>query len=368
MPVASTLTEILAEIDALIERGIHEKAFPGAALWVGWRGETVKCTAYGKTADKAYEQHEPVPVTTQTLYDLASLTKVVATTTAILQLIEQGHLQLDDPICTYLPPFGCDAQKATITVRHVLTHTSGLPGPCRLYRHCHSPEQILAGIFQQKLVFPPGTRYLYNDLGFILLGEVIREITSLNLDEYSRTYIFDPLGMHDTLFIPPAALKNRIAPTECVSWRGGLVHGVVHDENAWKMGGVAGQAGLFSTVEDLARFCTMLLQCGSYGSQSGSRFLLQPETVAQMTSIHHPDPDEAQGLGWVIAAPYFMGRLASNSTFGHTGFTGTSLLIDPARQLAVVFLSNCVCPQRGSNLNLYRRGIANMLARLFDAS
>jgi CubicO group peptidase (beta-lactamase class C family) len=362
MPLESRLTDVLAELDMLMEQGIQERAFPGATLWVGWRGETLKCSAYGKTADQTYEHFKPVAVTTNTLYDLASLTKVVATTIAILRLIEQGRLQLDDLICTYLPQFGCDAQKATITVRHVLTHTSGLPGPCRLYQHCHGPDQILAGICQQELVFPPGTRYLYNDLGFILLGEVLPTITSLNLDEYTRCHIFEPLGMHDTLFTPPATLKPRIAPTEYVAWRGGLVHGVVHDENAAEMDGVAGHAGLFSTVEDLARLCIMLLQDGLYDAQR----ILQPATIAQMTTIHVPDPDEAHGLGWVIAAPYFMGRLAGDSTFGHTGFTGTSLLIDPARQLAAVFLSNCVCPQRGFNLNPYRRGIANALARLFD--
>jgi serine-type D-Ala-D-Ala carboxypeptidase len=363
MPTSSSIPPILAELVSLMEQGIQQHAFPGAALWIGWRGETLICSAYGKTADQTYEHFKSVAVTTNTLYDLASLTKVIATTTAILQLIEHGFLQLDDPICTYLPQFGCDAQKATITVRHALTHTSGLPGPCRLYHHYHGPTQILDGICQQKLVFPPGTQYLYNDLGFILLGEVLRTITSLDLNSYTRRYIFEPLGMHDTLFTPPATLKPRIAPTEYVTWRGGLVYGTVHDENAAEMDGVAGHAGLFSTVEDLARFCTMLLQDGSYDTQC----ILQPTTIAQMASIHVPDPDEAHGLGWVIAAPYFMGRLASNSTIGHTGFTGTSLLIDPSRQLAAVFLSNCVCPQRGFNLNPYRRGIANALARLFEA-
>jgi CubicO group peptidase (beta-lactamase class C family) len=360
MPNSFSLPEILAELDSLMEQGVRERAFPGAALWVGWRGEMLKCAAYGKSADQAYEQYEPVAVTTNTLYDLASLTKVVATTTAILQLIEQGRLRLDDPICSYLPQFGCDAQKATINVRHVLTHTSGLPGPCRLYHHFHGPAQILDGICRQELAFAPGTRYLYNDLGFMLLGEVVRTITSLDLDAYTRSYIFEPLGMHDTLFTPPATLKPRIAPTEYVSWRGSLVHGTVHDENAAEMDGIAGHAGLFSTVEDLARFCTMLLQGGSYGGQQ----ILQASTIEQMTTIQQHDPDESYGLGWVIAAPYFMGRLTSRNTFGHTGFTGTSLLLDPTRQLAVVFLSNSVCPRRGFNLNPYRRAIANALTRL----
>lgn len=363
MSLSSRQSLVLAELDSLMERGIQQRAFPGATLWVGWRGETLLCSAYGKTADQIYGSFKPVAVTTNTLYDLASLTKVIATTTAILQLIEQGKLSLDDPICTYLPQFGCDAQKATISIRHALTHTSGLPGPCRLYLHYHGPAQILDGICQQELVFPPGTQYLYDDLSFILLGEVLRTITGLDLNSYTHRSIFEPLEMYDTLFTPPVTLKPRIAPTEYVVGRGGLVHGTVHDENAAEMDGVAGHAGLFSTVEDLARFCTMLLQGGSYSGQQ----ILQPTTIAQMTTIHVPDPEEAHGLGWVIAAPYFMGHLASNSTSGHTGFTGTSLLIDPSRQLAVVFLSNCVYPQRGFNLNPYRRGIANILARLFDS-
>ncbi len=361
MPFSARLREILTEVDVVMERGLQEYAFPGATLWIGWRGETVHSAAYGKTADQIYGQHKPVPTTTRTLYDLASLTKVVATTTAIMQLIEQGKLLLDDRICTYLPQFGCDAQKEAISVRHVLTHTSGLPGPCRLYRDYHGPAQIFSGICQQALVFPPGTRHLYNDLGFILLGEVVRAITSLNLDDYTRSHIFEPLGMHDTLFKPDDSLKSRIAPTEYVEWRGGLVHGVVHDENAWEMEGIAGHAGLFSTAEDLARFCTMLLQPGTT-----SPTILQPATIAHMTSIQQSDPDESFGLGWVIAAPYFMGNLASEQTFGHTGFTGTSLLIDKTHQLAIVFLSNCICPQRGIDLNPYRRGIANAFARLFN--
>jgi len=360
MPFSARLREVLTEVDVVMERGLQEYAFPGAALWIGWRGETVLSAAYGKTANQTYEQYKPVPTTTRTLYDLASLTKVVATTTAIMQLIEQDKLQLDDRICTYLPQFGCDAQKEAITVRHVLTHTSGLPGPCRLYQQYHGPAQILNGICQQALIFPPGTRHLYNDLGFILLGKVVHEITSLNLAEYTHTHIFEPLGMvHSTAQsqMPP---NLRPFVTEYVEWRGGLVHGVVHDENAWEMDGIAGHAGLFSTAEDLARFCTMLLQ-----PEQTIPMILQPETIADMTSIQHPDPDEAFGLGWMIAAPYFMGKLAGSNTYGHTGFTGTSLLIDKTHQLAIVFLANSVYPQRGNNLNPYRRGIANALARLF---
>jgi CubicO group peptidase (beta-lactamase class C family) len=357
MSGVAPLEQLQREMDTIIEQGIVEHIFPGASLWVGWHGKTLKCSAYGQTADQAYVSYQPLPVTTSTLYDLASLTKM-ATTFAIMQLIEQGLLRLDDPLSRYLPQLR--TQQANITIQHVLTHTSGLPGPCRLYLTCRGPEQILQGIYAQELAFPPGTQCQYSDLGYILLGEIIHRITSLRLDAYTRKYLFEPLEMHDTLFIPPGSLKKRIAPTEYVDWRGGLVHGIVHDENAWQMQGIAGQAGLFSTAEDLGRFCTMVLQRGYYGSSQ----ILQESTLRMMESIYVTDPDEPRGLGWTVAAPYFMGQLAANSTVGHTGFTGTSLLIDPMRQFALVFLTNCICPRRGPNLNPYRRGLANALARL----
>lgn len=356
MSEISQHADAFAELDAIVEQGIKEGVFPGAALWVGWRGETVKCAGYGQTADTVYGSYVPVPVTTTTLYDLASLTKPIATTSAVFHLIEQGLLRLDDPISRYIPQFAADEHKALITIQHILTHTSGLPGPCRLHLHYHGAEQILAGLYQQELVFPPGTQCLYNDLGFILLGEAVRVISGMSLDSYTRQYIFEPLGMNDTLFTPPETLKDRIAPTEYVEKRSGLVHGEVHDENAWELGGIAGHAGLFSTVEDLAHFCTMLLH---YGGR-----IFQVSSVEAMVTIHVPDPDEAHGLGWIINAPYFMGNLAGDSTFGHTGFTGTSLLIDPQRQVAIVFLTNCVCPRRGQNLNPSRRGIANVVAKI----
>ena len=361
MPQASQLSRILDEVDTIITQGIQERVFPGATLWIGWRGETVKCAAYGKTADREYGAYSPVPVTTKTLYDLASLTKIVATTCAIMRLVEQGLLQLEDPVSKYIPQFGADPQKSTITIQHMLTHTSGLPGPLKLYKQYHGKDQIIDGICSQELVFRPGTQRLYCDLGFILLGEVIRVASSLRLDEYAQRYLFAPMNMRDTMFLPPETLKDRVAPTELVNWRGGLVHGEVHDENAWATGGVAGHAGLFSTVEDLAQFCLMIMERGEH---EGKR-ILHTGSVLSMETLQVPDPDESSGLGWVINAPYFMGNLASSNTIGHTGFTGTSMVLDPTRRLAVILLTNCVCPTRnGPRLNPYRRGIADTVAKL----
>ncbi|QBD78917.1 class A beta-lactamase-related serine hydrolase [Ktedonosporobacter rubrisoli] len=352
--------QILSEIDAIVARGIQTGAFPGATLWIGWQGETLKCTAYGKTADQQYGAYEPVPVTTTTLYDLASLTKVVATTCAIMQLVERGVLRLSDRAIDYLPRLGSDPQKASITLEHLLTHTSGLPGPMRLYQFCYDKQQIMEGIYRQKLAFVPGTACLYDDLSFILLSEILQVVTALDLHEYTQKYLFGPVGMRDTMFRPPAELKPRIAPAEYARRGESLIHGEVHDENAWTMGGIAGHAGLFSTIEDLASFCQLLLY-------PELKDILSVESIKAMTTVRVPDPDEALGLGWIINAPYFMGELASASTFGHTGFTGTSLLINRERQLALVFLSNRVCPTRhGPNLNPYRVDLANALAQLIQ--
>lgn len=353
--------EILNEVDEILLQGTEEHVFPGAALWIGMGEETIKCSAYGRTADKRYQNYEPTAVHTQTLYDVASLTKVVATTCAIMHLAEEGRLRLDDPIARYIPQFGTDTIKASITIKHVLTHTTGLPGPLKLYQDYQGEASIIEGICTQSLLFQPGTQILYSDLGYILLGHIVQQISSLNLHQYTHAILFEPLGMLDTMFLPPAHLKHCIAPTEYVEWRGGLVHGIVHDENAWAMGGIAGHAGLFSIIEDLGRFCCMLLQQGQYGT----RQILQAKSVAHMQSLHITNADESFGLGWMVNAPYFMGQLANNATFGHTGFTGTSLLLNSTHQVAVVLLTNRVCPSRsGPAINPYRQRIANAVAKV----
>jgi CubicO group peptidase (beta-lactamase class C family) len=282
----------------------------------------------------------------------------MATTWAIMHLSERGLLQLDDTVARFIPAFGCDEWKKAVTIRHILTHTSGLPGPLPLYREYQQRERLLEAIYRQPLVFAPGSGLQYCDVGFLLLGEVVRVVSEIDLNEYTHRYLYEPLGMHDTLFNPSGPLLERVAPTEYAQWRGGLVHGVVHDENAWMVGAIAGHAGLFSTIEDVGRFCEMLLNGGEYEG----RRVLSEESVAMMTSLQRADPYESFGLGWMLNRPSFMGRFASNETYGHTGFTGTSIVVVPKQRLAVALLSNRVCPTRhGPDIAPYRRQIADAL-------
>lgn len=354
------LTQVLSELDETIEQAITEGVFPGAALWVGWRGETVKCAAYGRTAAAP---DPSTPVTTRTIYDIASLTKIVATTSAVMQLVERGLLHLDDTIGSFFPQqfaAGNNEQKATVTLWHVLTHTSGLPPFIELAGRKLSKNELIAIICQQDLRFAPGTAHLYSDLGFILLGEIIALVSGLPLDEYTRQHLYTPLEISDTGFNLPAELHARIAPTEREEGRG-LIHGKVHDERAWAVGGVAGHAGLFSTVEDLGRFCTMLLNGGEY---EGKR-LFAAETLSAFTAPQNVNFELPFGLGWMIEMPYFMGSLVREGAFGHTGFTGTSLLVVPRRRLAAVLLTNRVYPNRnGPPINPCRQRLAEALARL----
>jgi len=363
--IQSNYNNIFSEVDKIIEHAIHVGVFPGATLWVGLKGETIKCSAYGRTADKAYGMYSPTDVTTKTLYDLASLTKVVATTWAIMHLKEQGLLKLTDAVSQYIPQLGTDQQKASITIWHILTHTSGLPAPVGLHKHYRGRDDIIKGICSQNLVFPPATQCLYCDSGFILLGEIVHILSSFELNEYTDRYLFKKLGMRDTMFNPPETVWDRVAPTEYMKYRGGLVHGIVHDENAWAMDGVAGHAGLFSTVEDLAKFCKMLL---GYGTFKGKR-VLEANSIMELKALQSGFPDESFGLGWMINRPYFMGLLANNDSFGHTGFTGTSMIINAWTGMATTLLSNRVCPTRdGPDISTYRRKVADALSKLCSGS
>jgi serine-type D-Ala-D-Ala carboxypeptidase len=355
--------KISDQVGGVVEQAIRERVFPGATVWIGKHDETIHCAAYGNTADASYNGYSPVSVTLNTLYDLASLTKVIATTSAIMRLVEQGILRLTDTVAMYMSEFGTDRQKASVSIWHLLTHTSGLPGPLPLYKQYQDKENILQAICRQQLLFPPGTQYLYCDIGFILLGEVITLLSSLDMSEYCCQYLFQPLNMMDTLFNPPRDLWHRVAPTEYVEWRGGLVHGCVHDENAWFMGGTAGHAGLFSTIEDMAKFCTMFLNYGKYLEKR----IFATSSIVEMTSPHNLNAGEWFGLGWGMNSPWFMGLLASQEMLGHTGFTGTSIMINLQQDLALVLLSNRVCPTRnGPNINPYRRKLANTLVDLVE--
>ena len=345
MELAAALTQDAARFEpvaALLRQAVSEGVAPGGVLAVGYRGRLAALEAAGRLRyDDDASRAEP-----DTIYDLASLTKVIATTTVTMMLYERGQLSLDAPVVNYLPELkqGPDAAaKQGITVQHLLTHSSGLPGYLRLYQEVKTRAQLLDRIYALPLEYPPGSRSVYSDLGIILLGEVLERASGRPLDQFVQENLFGPLGMRDTLFNPPRNLRDRIAPTEDDrEFRHRLVRGEVHDENAWVMGGVAPHAGLFSTARDLAVFCQMLLNGGSYAH----RRYLKRSTIELFTA-RQPLPESTRALGWdTPSEPSSGGQYLSRRAFGHTGFTGTSLWIDPEKRLFVILLTNRVHPTR----------------------
>jgi beta-glucosidase-like glycosyl hydrolase/CubicO group peptidase (beta-lactamase class C family) len=327
-----------------IEKAISDKAFPGAALAVGYRGK-VSVHAFGKLS---YDAKSPATLPA-TMYDIASLTKVVATTTLVAKLAEGDFsvpLDLDAKVERYLPEWagGPNADwRHRVTVRHLLTHTSGLPPFKEYWRTSKNKQDTLTKIFAEPLEYEPGMKEVYSDLGIILMAEIIERLTGRTLDDLAKTFIFSPLGMQNTMYRPPKKIWPTIAPTEIDNnLRHRLVQGEVHDENAFALGGVSGHAGLFSTAPDLAAFCQMLLNGGVYAHQR----ILRRATIAQFTT-----PQQLSGgtrtLGWAVPTEGgSSGHYFPAHSFGHTGFTGTSIWVDPDRQLFVVFLTNRVHPTR----------------------
>ena len=349
----------LGRIDALIEEYIASKAFPGAVVLIARSGMIAKHASYG-SASKTLKQRA---MTRDTIFDLASLTKVVVTVPLALQLVERGLWRLDDPLKRFLPRF-CDP---VVTIRDLLTHTAGLPPWANLFWRGPGKEKVLEQIYANRwpivsLLFPPGQRVLYSDLGFILLGEAIVQVTGEPLDRLALEWIFTPLGMKETIFNPADELQSRIAATEDDPNRGGVLIGQVHDENAWAMGGMSGHAGLFSTAGDLATYAQMLLNGGLYGEER----VLSFRSIELMTSPQTEGLNERRGLGWLLQGKKTVsaGDLLSESAFGHTGFTGTSLWIDPCYRLIVVLLTNRVHPTRERGVTEIRRirGLVNNLS------
>jgi len=328
----------------VIEKAIAEKAFPGATLAVGYKGK-ISLRAFGKLS---YDANAAAAIP-NTMYDIASLTKAVATTTLVAKLVEGDFavpLDLDAKIERYLPEWanGPNADwRHRVTVRHLLTHTSGLPAFKEYWRTSKGKQDTLARIFAEPLEYDPGTKEIYSDLGIILMAEIVERLTGRTLDGLAKSTIFSPLGMKDTMYRPPKGLWSQTAPTEIDNnLRYRLVQGEVHDENAFAIGGVSGHAGLFSTAPDLAAFCQMLLNGGVYAHQR----ILRRAMIAQFTA-----PQQLSGgtrtLGWAVPTEGgSSGHYFSARSFGHTGFTGTSIWIDPDRQLFVVLLTNRVHPTR----------------------
>lgn len=342
-----------ADVDAIIEDAIREDRLPGAVVVIGSRGEIVHSKAYGFRALKPRRE----TMTLNTIFDVASLTKVVATTPCIMRLFEQGKLRLNNPVNRYLPEL--EGGKSGVTVRNLLTHFSGLRPDLDLNPPWSGSDTGVRKALAEVPVAPPGARFIYSDINFLLLGEIVRRLSGLSLAEYARKYVFEPLGMRETGFEPARSLQPRIAPTEIV--KGRLLRGVVHDETARNMGGVAGHAGLFSTAADLCRFAFLMVNGGSLGKVK----LFEPLTTLKFTTPQSP-PDQPilRGLGWDIDSGLSgnRGELYPIGSYGHTGFTGTSLWIDPASASFVLLLANSVHPHRRPAITPVRGKVATAAA------
>jgi serine-type D-Ala-D-Ala carboxypeptidase len=327
----------------LLDEGVG-RAYPGAVLAVSYRGDTVIRWAVGARALIPSQR----PAAPDTIYDLASLTKVVATLPLILQGVAEGRIALDAPLATYLST----PSMPTITIRQLLIHASGLPAWIPFYLQAREYHAVLARVAATAPAFTPGSQVVYSDLGFILLGDVACRALGGALDTLARQRIFAPLGMHDTTYLPDHAQLERIAPTEDGTaieqtmageagrrhtWRRYLIWGEVHDSNAHAMGGVSGHAGLFGTADDLMAYARMWLAGGR--GQNGA--VLPPDLVREATTIQAPGA--ARGLGWALTGAHgWWNDALSPRAFGHTGFTGTALAIDPGHDLAIAFLTNAV--------------------------
>ncbi|MGE5729010.1 MAG: serine hydrolase domain-containing protein [Gemmatimonas sp.] len=319
----------LEAVDRVVERGVQAAGFPGAAVIIGRRDATALSRGYG-TLDWPHASSAVSPE--RTLYDLASLTKVVATTAAVMVLYDEHRISLDAPVSRYLPAFA-HGEKARVTVRELLEHRSGLPAGRNLAKIAHSPSQARRLVLSTTLEYEPGAAQLYSDVGMDVLGFVVEAAAHQPLDRFVHRRIFAPLGMTSTTFRPIAALRQRAAPTERNSSRGHPLKGEVHDGDAYALGGVAGHAGLFSTAADLARFAQMLLDGGTLDG----RRIIADSTVALFTRRSAG----WRALGWdTCSGGASCGQHMSERAYGHTGFTGTSLWIDPDRGLYVIVLSN----------------------------
>ncbi len=347
-------SERLAKIDHVIERGISAGGYPGASVVVGRRGAAVWQKGFGNLS---WNRGSGAVNAERTIYDLASLTKVVGTTSALMVLYDEGKIHLDDPVAQYIPTF-VGPGKERVTLRMLLEHRSGLPAGRDLWRMAHTPEEAREAVIATPLGCDPGRCYEYSDLGADMLGFVVEAVSGERLDTFLEERVFGPLGMTDTHFRPADSLKTRIAPTEVTPPRGYPLQGEVHDENAFALGGVAGHAGLFSTAADLAVFAQMMLDGGEY---NGVR-VIADSTIALFTKR----AAGTRALGWdTCGGSGSCGQYLGADAYGHTGFTGTSLWIDPDREMFVVLLTNRVHEARAKRP---AKVISDVRADLADAA
>ncbi len=334
---ATTLTEI----DAAVEQALTEKKMPGCVIAIGRHDRLVLLKAFGQ------RQLEPSSevMTTDTIFDLASLTKPIATATSVMLLIERGKLRLDDPVAKHWPEFANNG-KDKITVEHLLIHTGGLIADNKIADYLQGPEKAWSNIASLKPLAEPNVKFIYSDVGFEVLGKLVENISGQSLAEFSKANLFDPLGMTETDYKPKPELRSRVAPTE--KRNGEFIRGEVHDPRAHLLGGIAGHAGLFSTAEDLAQYAAAMVRKG----QLGDTRIMTEATWSEMTRPRTVSSGK-RSLGWDMQTGYSSNRGATMSAhaFGHGGFTGTSLWIDPDTGLFVIFLSNRVHPDGNGSVN-----------------
>lgn len=359
----------LLQLDTILEEVVRRGDFPGAVLLVGRKGKTVYRKAFGESQwiPRHQEMNESM------IFDLASLTKPIATATSIMILVEQGRLSLEDKVKEFVPEFrrypdeaGSSAEDARIW--HLLTHTSGLPPYAdereieKLFGRPCPEEKLVDYIARLKKTNPPGGAFHYSCLGYITLAHIIRKITGQDIAVFSREHIFEPLEMKHTFFTPPEKYRSSCVPTEVIE--GKPLQGVVHDPLARLQGGISGNAGLFSTADDLARFALMMLNQGRYKG----RQILSPLTVEKMTSVWPKALFSGRGLGWDLDSPYSSSRgdLFGRRSYGHTGYTGTSLWIDPDTETFIIFLTNRVHPDDRGEIVAMRSRVANVVAAAIE--
>jgi len=362
-------------VDSLMRAAIADGAAPGGAVAIGRRDHVVLLQGYGVVDGAAGAE----PVTDSTLYDLASLTKVLATTSAAMVLVDEGRLDLDARVSRYLREWPTHGARGRVTIRNLLRHDSGLPASASLWRRARGREAFLDGIVRLPLAYEPGTRTVYSDLGLILLGFIVERVSGMSLDAFVQQRVFGPLELRETGFNPeewlppdggPATgavrtVSRRIAPTEIDTvFRMRHVLGRVHDENAYALGGVSGHAGLFSSARDLAIMAQLLLGGGTYRG----RTLIREATVREFT--RRQSDASSRALGWDTPSEgSSAGALFSPTSFGHTGFTGTSIWMDPERDVFVVLLTNRVDPTRENQRHVrLRRDLADLVQRAIAAS
>ena len=343
------MTPFNHKIDELMQHAISNKVFPGAVAYIV-EGDAIQ---YFEAFGSRMCIPEIKPMQRDTIFDLASLTKPIATATLIMHCVEKGTLELNESLQNYLPEFS----HPQVTVSHLLTHTSGLPAWRATYLESKDKGGVINYLSQLPLDYPTGTRVVYSCLGYILLGKLLERLTGEPLDTLARARIFEPLGMNWTRYNPPAEWRDRCAATENSNsferrmvdyqphaWREGVIVGEVHDENAHLLGGVSGNAGLFSTARDIAKFCQMLI--------NGGDDILRPESIEQMAAIHTTGLNESRGIGWII--------LEDGSLY-HTGFTGTSIRVNIERKLYAILLTNRVHPDAS------RTGIADFRSKFYQS-